>query len=117
MKLDMETRTVQLADAVVIVVKSKLLYGGVSYTAWERSNVMGPHSTLMHIDGVCYGQIGTRRLAGIEHLRGGSPERLAALAVHRQREADRALDAILSGYPEAAEGRPAIGMPYELETA
>lgn len=106
---------IQFAGATVVVVKSKLYGNRLCYSAWEPSSLMGPYYTICHIDGVCYGQIGTRILEGADHLPGGSEERRLALLEHRERQAGRARDAIETAYPEAAAGQPAIGLRYEVE--
>ncbi len=86
-------------------------YGGRTvFSAWEPSEIMGPHGTITFVGGECYGRVGTRQIGPeIEAMRGGSPERCAACDAHREAQYTEAYQAILAEYPEAAFGRPDLG--------
>lgn len=80
------------------------------FAAWEPSALF-QHSTFRtHSTGGVYGLIGKRPLPqDIEDMRGGSPERLAAVAAWSEAENREAWLAIVARYPEAAAGEMTRG--------
>lgn len=85
-----------------VVVKRTRILGTNTflYTAWEPSSLMGNHHSITHIDGKCYGQIGTTCICDeIKALPGGSQERIDACELHREKEKNRAYEAIFNEYP------------------
>lgn len=78
------------------------------YSAWEPSSLF-QHSSITsdppQPDGGYWGSIGTRPLPqSIEDLRGGSPERLAAVAAWNDAQDREAWLVIIAACPEAAAG-------------
>lgn len=88
----------------IIVIKHRSVGGGYVFGAYEPSSIMGKHSTILHVEGQCYGAVGTRRLpAEIEALPVGL-KRSAACDAFRKANVEEAYVAILMAYPEASEG-------------
>jgi hypothetical protein len=103
----------------IMVRKTKMLGSGNRhiFSAYEPSNLFGPHSAVTTEGGVWFGQIGTRRIGPeIEKLKGGSPEHIAACNAQRKLQAEEARAAILAAFPEAASGRLLWGdVAHEIE--
>ena len=95
----------------IIVVRTELMkdkHGDVpfAYSAWVPSAYAGIHTTLMTIDGKCYGKVSTERLpADIEAMVGGTARYDAVKKWHASRR-DVAYQAIETACPEARNGRP-----------
>lgn len=94
-----------------IVVQRSALAWGTFYSAWRPmvGFLPGNFSTFTSFDGRegWYGQMGTERLPeDIEALRGGSPERIAAVRAFSAQRDSVARDAIIAAFPEAMHGRP-----------
>jgi hypothetical protein len=79
--------------------------GTVELSVWEPSGLF-QHSTFFTDALGVHGRIGTRPLPqDIEDMRGGSPERLAAVAAWNEAENREAWLAIVAQHPEAAAGK------------
>ena len=86
------------------------------YAAWERSSVMGKHSTITTIDGEWYGRVGTRHLpAWMNALPAMSDERSRIVGEYHDAQYGEAYDIIRRAFPEVCEyaARESMG---ELET-
>ena len=78
----------------------------IVYSAWEPGGISHSHTTITTIGGARFGRIHTRT-SGEEtfaHLRGGSPERIAAVRAWYAAKDEESYAAILTAYPEAADG-------------
>lgn len=95
----------------ILVRRSRILSTQcVVYSAWERGSVAGSHSTITSFDGEWYGTLHSRRDdSTFRHLRGGSDERIAAVQAHYAANDAEAYAAILSVFPEAANGERSDG--------
>lgn len=83
----------------------------VVYSAWEPSSLLGKHGTVTtNAYGDWIGRVGTRAISPeVEKMKGGSPERCAAVDAHHKAQYEEAYAAIIARYPEAAEGRRDMG--------
>lgn len=59
-------------------VKVTAIFGGTVFAAWEPSSVMGPHGTIMTIDGAWYGTVASRRDPAVELMPVGPARERAA---------------------------------------
>ena len=114
-----------LNDGALVI--QRIDWGGQSpnafatLTAWVPSSIMGEHSTITHIEGRCYGQVGTERLPRwIDALPAMTEERSAAVRSWHALNYGRAYEAIEAAVPQAAEprlrdmGEITIDTPYGL---
>lgn len=92
-------------DGKDYVVRAGFLLPGrewISFTAWERSDYFGPHSTVTTIAGETYGAVRSFCPKGsfpVAELPVGSLERTAAVKAQRAAQDDRAVGAILAAHP------------------
>lgn len=99
---------------MVRIDKYKILGTNVTkFAAWEPTtfdqNNSFSHSTITHIDGICYGQIGTRRLDAETNKIPVGRERSTAVYKHYADQYEEAYNLIIAQYPEAASGKRDMG--------
>ena len=100
----------KIVGSVIVTKHSVAGSNAVVYAAYEPSSYFGRHSSLFTIDGQCCGSLPSRRIPeAIEAMRGGSPERCAACDAFRAANESEAYAAIVSAYPEAANGYRSLG--------
>lgn len=87
----------------------------LGYTAWEKSSLFGPHTSLCSHEQVYYGQFGTDLPPEIASLPLGSKARLAALDARRVAVAERAYALIVEAFPEAGDAHTKRRPSGEIE--
>jgi hypothetical protein len=104
------TKTTNLSNMTItigdkIVTRVRLLgLDRYRYTAYEPSSLFGPHHTITHHEGLCYGRIGTRAIpTEVKAMAGGSVERVAACRAWRVAQAEEAYGLIREAFPEVLE--------------
>src|SRR5215472_17097564 len=85
------------------------------YSAWEPGDLCHSHSTVTHVAGRWYGQVGSRSLpTELEALPAGSVTRIECVRAWHDEQYDEAHRLIRQAYPERAFREAGMG---ELWTA
>lgn len=97
----------------VIIERIRLLTTNyIIYSAWEKSEFSGKHSTITSFSNYpgWYGRIGTNPdESKFNHLIGGSSERIAAVRAAYEEKYRLAYDLIIKAFPESIEGKQSSG--------